>query len=344
MSSIPLHPLGKNGPLIPAMGFGCMGLSAYYTSNPAPDEERFAVLDRAAELGETFWITSDVYNDSEDLLGKWFARTNLRSRILLATKFGYEDQGAGAYPALRSDPEFVKAACAKSLKRLGILKIDLYLAHRMDGKTPIEKTVQAMAELKQEGKIDYLGLSEVSAATLRRAHAVHPISAIEVEYSPFALDIESEQINLLKTCRELGVAVIAYSPLGRGMLTGAYKSPDNLDANDMRRLLPRFSPENFPKNLKMVEEFSAFAEKKGCKPGQLALAWLMAQGDDIFPIPGTTKVKYLEENIGAVNIYLTDAEIGALRGIIEATEIHGMRYPEGFTAETFRDTPPLILD
>lgn len=169
MSSLPTHPLGKNGPFIPAMGFGCMGLSAYYTANLALDKERFKVLDRAAELRETFWITSDVYNDSEDLLGKWFARTNLRSRIFLATKFGYEDQGAGAYPILRSDPEFVKAACAKSLKRLGISKIDLYLAHRVDGKTPIEKTVQAMVELKKEGKIDYLGLSEISAATLRRA-------------------------------------------------------------------------------------------------------------------------------------------------------------------------------
>ena len=173
----------------------------------------------------------------------------------------------------------------KSLKRPGISKIDMYLAHRVDGKTPIEKTVQAVVGLKKEGKIDYSGLSEISAATLRRAYAVHPISAVGIEYSPLALDIESEQIKLPKTCRELGVAMIACSPLGRGMLTEAYKSPGDFDASDMRRFLPKFSPENFPKNLKMVEEFAAFVEKKGCKPGQLALAKLMAQGDDIFPIP-----------------------------------------------------------
>ncbi|MCJ1398237.1 hypothetical protein MMC11_001434 [Xylographa trunciseda] len=341
MSKLPTRPLGKNGPLVPAMGLGCMGLSAYYTSKPLPDEERFMVLDRAAELGETLWVTSDVYGDSEVLLSKWFARTGKRDDIFLVTKFGYEEAEALTFPKLRSDPEFVKAACEKSLKRLGIDKINLYSAHRVDGKTPIEKTVEAMVELKKEGKIEYLGLSEVSAATLRRAHKIHPISCVEVEYSPFALDIESEQINLLSTCRELGVAVMAYSPLGRGFLTGRYRSPDDFEEGDGRRYFPRFSEENFSKNLVLVDRLIALAENKGCTSGQLTLAWLMAQGQDIFPIPGTTQVKYIDENTGACTVQLTKDEVANIRRAIGEAEIHGARYPEGFTDETFRDTPPL---
>lgn len=279
--------------------------------------------------------------DSEEIIGKWFARTGRRSEVFLATKFGYVQQNALAFPELRSDPAFVKEACEKSLRRLGIAKIDLYLAHRVDGKTPIEKTVEAMVELKTEGKIDYLGLSEVSAATLRRACQIHHISAVEIEYSPFALDIESEQINLLNTCRELGVAVIAYSPLGRGMLTGRYKSLDDIEPGDGRRFLPRFSPENFPKNLVLVKELAALADKKKCLPSQLTLAWLMAQGADIFPLPGTTRINNLEENIGAVEIRLTAEEVTEIREVVEAAAVHGERYPEGFTAETFRDTPPV---
>jgi aryl-alcohol dehydrogenase-like predicted oxidoreductase len=199
-----------------------------------------------------------------------------------------------------------------------------------------------MVELKREGKIDYLGLSEVSAATLRRAHKIHPISALEVEYSPFAMDIESEHINLLKTCRELGVAIIAYSPLGRGMLTGRYKSPEDFAQDDGRRFFPRFSAENFPKNLVLVDKLVALAKQKGCTPGQLTLAWLLAQGEDIIPIPGTSKIKYLEENLSAFDIRLTLGEVVEIRQLVEKTEMHGERYPEGFTAETFRDTPPLV--
>ena len=246
-----------------------------------------------------------------------------------------------AFSELRSDPDFVKEACEKSLQRLGVQKIDLYLAHRVDGKTPIEKTIEAMVELKNEGKIDYLGLSEVSAATLRRACAVHHIAAIEIEYSPFAMDIESEEVNLLQTCRELGVAVIAYSPLGRGILTGRYTSLDDFEQGDGRRFLPRFSVENFPKNLTLVKDLMALVEQKGCLPGQLTLAWLMAQGLDIFPLPGTTKVKNLEENLGALDVKLTDVEVAEIREVVETAVVHGERYPEGFTAETFRDTPSL---
>ena len=242
----------------------------------------------------------DRYADSEDLIGKWFARTGKRSEIFLATKFANIVDKDGNR-SVRNDPAYVKTACAKSLSRLGIPTIDLYYCHRVDGVTPIEKTVEAMVQLKNEGKIKYLGLSEVSSATLRRAHKVHPISAVQIEYSPYAMDIESPQIALLKTCRELGVAIIAYSPLGRGMLTGAYKSPADFEEGDFRKFAPRFSAENFPKNIQLAEQIGVIARKKGCTPGQLCLAWLMAQGKDIVPIPGTKKLKYLRENLGALD-------------------------------------------
>ncbi|KIM94351.1 hypothetical protein OIDMADRAFT_45760 [Oidiodendron maius Zn] len=341
MTQLPVRILGKNGPLVTAIGLGCMGLGNSYTTKGVTEVERLAFLDKAFELGSTFWVTSDVYGDSEGLIGKWFDRTGNRNKIFLATKFGYVQKNAMAFPELRSDPVFVKEACEKSLKRLGVAKIDLYLAHRVDGKTPIEETIAAMVELKKEGKIGYLGLSEVSSATLKRACTVHHISAVEIEYSPFALDIESEQIKLLQTCRELGVAVIAYSPLGRGMLTGRYTSLHDFDEGDGRRFLPRFSPENFPKNLVLVRDLMAMAANKGCAPSQLTLAWLMAQGLDIIPLPGTTRVKNLKENLGALDVRLTDKEVAEIRKVVEDAEVYGERYPEGFVAETFRDTPPL---
>jgi len=198
-----------------------------------------------------------------------------------------------------------------------------------------------MAELKQEGKIKYLGLSEVSSETLRRAHKVHPISAVQVEYSPFALDIESDQIDLLRTCRELGIAVVAYSPLSRGMLTGAYKSPEDLEESDSRKYLPRFSKENFPKNLQLVDKITTIAKKKGVTPGQLTLAWLMAQGDDIFPIPGTTRVERLKENLGSLQVQLTKEEENEIRKTCQDAEVSGERYPEAFMKMSFADTPPL---
>jgi aryl-alcohol dehydrogenase-like predicted oxidoreductase len=335
--SLPKAPLGRDGPQVSRLGFGLMGLSAFY-GQPKPDSERLAVLDRAHELGEHFWDSSDMYGDNEDLIGKWFkANPDKRNDIFLATKFAIN----GGIHNIDSSPEYCKQACDKSLKRLGIKQIDLYYCHRVDQKTPIEKTVQAMAELKQEGKIKYIGLSEISSDTLRRAHKVHPISAVQVEYSPFALEIESKQIDLLKTCRELGVAVVAYSPLNRGMLTGALKSPDDFEEGDFRKFAPRFSAENFPKNLQLVDRITELAKKKGITASQMTLAWLMAQGDDIFPIPGTTKLERLEENVGSTKVTLSQEEEQAIRKACNEAEIGGTRYPEAFMQACYADTPPL---
>lgn len=240
-----------------------------------------------------------------------------------------------------STPEYCKQACDTSLKRLGIDCIDLYYAHRLDGKTPVEKTVEAMAELKKDGKIKYLGISECSSESLRRAHKVHPITAVQIEYSPFSLDIESEQIGLLKTARELGVAIVCYSPIGRGMLGGQLRSPKDFGEGDFRTFAPRFSEENFPKNLELVDEITAIGKKKGYTASQITLAWLLAQGDDIFPIPGTTNLARLEENLGALNIKLTKEEEQEIRAACEKAEPAGGRYPEAFSKALFADTPPL---
>ncbi|KAL8771711.1 MAG: hypothetical protein Q9209_002902 [Squamulea sp. 1 TL-2023] len=300
MTSLPKHQLGKDGPKVSCLGFGLMGLSSAYGAT-GPTEERLKVLDRAYELGERFWDSADVrpppcidllrqaerdqvYADSEDLVGEWFKRNGKRDDVFLATKFGLSINSQGGIET-RSDPAYIKEACNKSLQRLGTNCVDLYYCHRVDGKTPIEKTVEAMAELKKEGKIRYLGLSEVSSATLRRAYAIHPITCVQMEYSPFAMDIEDPKISLLKTCRELGVATVAYSPLGRGFLTGAYKSPADFEEGDFRKYSPRFSEENFPKNLELVKHLQEIAQRKSCSAGQLSLAWLLAQGNDIFPIP-----------------------------------------------------------
>lgn len=338
MSSIPTRQLGKAGPKIPAMGLGLMGLSIAYGSVDS-DEARFQLLDRAHELGSTFWDSADAYGDSEDLIGKWFHRTGKRDDIFLATKFSISYTATGI--SWRSDPEYVREACDKSLKRLGVDCIDLYYCHRVDMKTPIEKTVEAMAQLKKEGKIKYLGLSEISSATLRRACAVHHIDAVQIEYSPFAMEIEDPAIALLETCRDLGVAVVAYSPLGRGFLTGAYASRADFEANDYRLRSPRFSEENFPSNLQLVADLQRLAQHKGCTAGQLCLAWLLAQGDDIFPIPGTKKVKYLDENMAAINVALSPHELAEIRQCIAATKVQGARYPEAMTANLFGDTPAL---
>ncbi|TVY85091.1 Aldo-keto reductase yakc [NADP(+)] [Lachnellula suecica] len=343
---LPTRKLGKNGPEVVAMGFGLMGLSAFYGA-PESDEERFKVLDRAYELGQNNWDSADMYQDSEDLLGKWFKKTGKRNEIFLATKFG--NKVVDGERSADSSPEYVKEACAKSLERLGVSQIDLYYCHRVDRKTPIEKTVEAMVELKKyslclyltEGKIKYLGISEITADTLRRACKVHHIDVVQIEYSPFAIDIESPTINLLKTCRELGVATVAYSPLGRGFVTGVYRSPADFEEGDFRKFAPRFSEENFPKNLKLVDGLVSLAKKKNCTPGQLTLAWLMAQGDDIIPIPGTKKIKYLEENLGALNVKLSDSEEKEIRDLVENAEVHGGRYPEAFAGHLFADTPPL---
>ncbi|KAF1921773.1 NADP-dependent oxidoreductase domain-containing protein [Ampelomyces quisqualis] len=334
--SLPKAALGRNGPQVTRLGFGLMGLSAFYGA-PKPDPERLALLDQAHALGEHFWDTSDLYGDNEDLLAKWFAANpSKRKDIFLATKFAVK-----GLSSIDSSPEYAKEACANSLKRLGIKQIDLYYCHRVDQKTPIEKTVEAMAQLKSEGKIKYLGLSEVSSATLRRAHKVHPISAVQVEYSPFALDIESPQIDLLKTCRELGVAVVAYSPLNRGLLSGTIKGPEDFEDGDFRSFAPRFSKENFPKNLVLVEQLSAVAQRKGVTPAQVTLAWLMAQGQDVFPIPGTTRVERLKENLGALDVKLSEDEVKEIRKYVDEAEIGGTRYPESFMQTCYADTPPL---
>jgi len=284
--------------------------------------------------------TADVYGDSEDLLGRWFAANpGKRDSIFLATKFANKVMPGGGRQ-IDSSPEYCKAANAKSLKRLGLPYVDLYYCHRMDTVTPIEKTVQAMKELQDEGKVKYLGLSECSAETLRRACKVVHIDCVQVEYSPWALEIESKQIDLLRTCRELGVAVVAYSPIGRGMLSGTLKSPDDFAKEDFRRYSPRFSVENFPKNLKLVDEIVNIAKDKGCTPTQLTLAWLLAQGNDIIPIPGTTKIERLEENLASLNIQLSKEEEQRIRKICEEAEISGGRYPGSFS-RLYADTPSL---
>ncbi|KAK5456099.1 hypothetical protein LTS15_005418 [Exophiala xenobiotica] len=336
-SKLPTRQLGRNGPQVPALGFGALGLSTFYGKRQ-PDEERFEFLDRAYELGARNWDSADVYGDNEDLIGEWFRRTGKRDDVFLATKFGNIWSPDGSR-SIRNDPEYVKAACEKSLKRLGIKTIDLYYCHRLNGQVPVEDMVGAMAELVKEGKVRYLGLSECSAESLRRAHKVHPISAVQVEYSPFTVEIEDPQIRLLEACRELGVAVVAYSPLGRGFLTGQYRSLDDFEQDDIRRTLPRFAPENFHKNLDLVDKIVSLASKKGCTAGQLTLAWLMAQGEDIIPIPGTKKIKYLEENLGALNVKLTREEKLEIRQAIESAEVSGNRYPPAMQAYNFMDTP-----
>ncbi|KAH8810723.1 NADP-dependent oxidoreductase domain-containing protein [Xylogone sp. PMI_703] len=338
-ASVPLRRLGASGPLVPALGFGALSLSTFYGATE-PSSERFKVLDRAYELHARHWDTSDMYGDSEELIGEWFRRTGKRSEIFLATKFGVVGMENGSIK-IRSAPEYVRESCERSLQRLGVDCIDLYYCHRVDEKTPIELTVRAMVNLKREGKIKYLGFSELSAASLHRAHAEHPISALQMEYSPFTLDIESRETGILKAARSLGIALVAYSPLGRGFMSGKYKSPDDFDEGDFRRTAPRFSKENFPKDLKLVEAFGDLAEKKDCTPAQLCLAWLMAQGDDIFLIPGTKKVKYLEENMGTIGVTLTQQEIAALRKIADEAEVAGSRVPQTFTSSLYANTPAL---
>ncbi|KAH8811190.1 putative aldo-keto reductase [Xylogone sp. PMI_703] len=332
--------LGKDGPVVDRLGYGLMGLSTAYGA-PMPDAERFAVLDAIYDSGERFWDSADIYGDSEDLLGKWFkSRPGKRENIFLATKFGNVLQPDGTV-IVRGDPEYVQQACEKSLKRLGVSTIDLYYCHRLDTTVPIEKTVQAMAKLKEEGKIKYLGLSECSAESLRRAYKVHPITAVQLEYSPFFMDIEHPNINLIQTCRELGVAVVAYSPLGRGLLTGKFRSPNDFPENDFRRFIPRFSEENFPKCLELVDSIGALAKKKGCTPSQLTLAWVLAQGPDIFPIPGTTNIGRFNENMQALEITISDDENQAIRELAEKAALQGERYPAFMLPNLFADTPAL---
>ncbi|KAK6382012.1 hypothetical protein LTS17_003897 [Exophiala oligosperma] len=327
-TKLPTRKLGKHGPEVTALGFGAMGLSAYYGA-PKPDEERYALLDHVYNSGERFWDSADIYLDNEDLLGRWFKRNpGKRETIFLATKFAnYVNPDTGKRE-VHNEPEYIHRACDRSLKRLGVDYIDLYYAHRLDAKQPIEITVKAMKELKD-------------ADSLRRACKVVHIDAVQMEYSPFSMEIEDPQYNLLQTARELGVAVVAYSPLGRGFVTGSIQSRSDFEEGDFRLLAPRFSEENFPKNLKLVQEIKALADAKGCTPGQLVLAFLMAQGDDIIPIPGTTKTKNFDDNMGALKVKITPEDNQKIRKAINAAEVHGGRYPEAFASALFVTTVPL---
>ncbi|KAF7333588.1 Aldo/keto reductase [Mycena sanguinolenta] len=341
--SFPTRKIG--GVDVSAVGFGAMGIGGAYGA-AGDDEERFKVLDAAYASGCTMWDTADIYFDSEDLLGKWFERTGKRDEIFLATKFGFI---ALEGKVIDGSPEYARKALDKSLSRLRVDCIDLYYLHRADPDVPIERTVGAMAEFVKEGKVKYLGLSEVSAATLRRAHAVHPIAAVQVEYSPFTLDIEDPKIALLETCRELGVATVAYAPLGRGFLSGTYvtdlftkRSPEDLDPQDFRRIVPRYNATNFPNILKITDGLADIGKKYDATSSQVALAWLLAQGSDIIPIPGTKKIKYLEENVAAVKVNLSSEDVAAIRKLaVEADAQQGDRYPPGLAQVLFVDTPPL---
>ncbi|CAL1698067.1 unnamed protein product [Somion occarium] len=323
---------------VTAIGWGAMGISIGY-GTPPPDDERFKLLDAVYESGCLNWDTADVYGDSEDFLGQWFKRTGKRNEIFLATKVGLYLQPDRL---VNGDPEYIKETFANSLKRLGVDYIDLYYLHRPDPAVPIERSVAAMAELVKQGKVKYLGLSECSADTLRRAHAVHPISAVEVEYSPFTLDIEDEKIGLFKAAKEIGATIVAYSPLGRGLITGRYKGPEDFEEGDFRRMVPRYSKENFPNILKIAEGLKKIGERHNATAGQVALAWLLAQDEKVIPIPGTTKEKYLKENLGALNVKLTPEEVQEVREIVsKADAANGPRYPGVMQELLFGNTPSL---
>jgi aryl-alcohol dehydrogenase-like predicted oxidoreductase len=310
--------LGRQAALaVSAMGLGCMGMSEFYGTGD--ERESIEVIHRAIDAGVTFLDTADMYGPftNERLVGRAIA--DRRDRVVLATKFGNERREDGSWVGINGRPEYVRSACDASLRRLGVDHIDLYYQHRVDNAVPIEETVGAMAELVAAGKVRHLGLSEAAPATVRRAHAVHPITALQTEYSLWSRDPEDE---ILPTVRELGIGFVAYSPLGRGFLTGRLQRPEDLPADDFRSHNPRFAGENFQRNLDVVARVQELAKEKGCTPAQLALAWVLAQGEDVVPIPGTKRLSYLEENLGAAGVTLTRADLDRIDEVA----------PKGFTA------------
>src|SRR4051794_39677769 len=315
---------------VPQLGLGCMGMSEFYGT--ADEQSGIGTIHRALDLGVTFLDTADMYGPftNEQLVGKAIA--GRRDEVQLATKFGNERRPDGTRVGINGRPEYVRAACDASLQRLGVDHIDLYYQHRVDSSVPIEETVGAMGELVEAGKVRHLGLSEASAATIRRAHATHPVTALQTEYSLFTRDLEDE---ILPTIRELGIGLVPYSPLGRGILTGAITSPSSLAEDDSRRsaYFPRFSGDNLEANLALVARVREIAEQKGCTPGQLALAWVLAQGDDVAPIPGTKRVRYLEENVGAADVRLDEADLESLANAVPRHAVAGARYGDMSTID-----------
>jgi aryl-alcohol dehydrogenase-like predicted oxidoreductase len=309
--------LGPDRLAVSAIGLGCMGMSEFYGTGD--EQESIEVIHRALDLGCNFLDTADAYGPftNERLVGRAIA--GRRDEVVLATKFGNERREDGSWLGINGRPEYVRAACDASLRRLGTDHIDLYYQHRVDPTVPIEETVGAMADLVREGKVRHLGLSEAAPSTIRRAHAVHPITALQTEYSLWSRDPEEE---ILPTTRELGIGFVAYSPLGRGFLTGRWRRPEDIPEDDFRRSNPRFQGENFQRNLDVVAKIHEIAAEKGCTPAQLAIAWVLAQGEDIAPIPGTKNVKYLEENLGALDVTLTPEDLARIEAVA----------PKGFTA------------
>ncbi|BFG15577.1 hypothetical protein CerSpe_018470 [Prunus speciosa] len=328
--------LGSQGLEVSAQGLGCMGMSAFYGA-PKPDADMISLIHHAIDSGVTFLDTSDIYGPftNEILLGKAL-KGGVREKVELATKFGI--YFADKKIEVRGDPAYVRAAAEDSLKRLGVDSVDLYYQHRIDTTVPIEVTVGELKKLVEEGKVKYIGLSEASASTIRRAHAVHPITAVQLEWSLWSRDVEAE---IVPTCRELGIGIVAYSPLGRGFFSSGAKFVENLSHDDSRKHLPRFQPENVEHNKTLFEQVSDLAARKGCTPSQLALAWVHHQGNDVCPIPGTSKIENFNQNIGALSVKLTPEELSELESFASADAVKGDRYQNDISTWKNSETPPV---